>query len=497
MPELTKDKSFSIGAVSTVHDDYTKKKNEWARVRDCLDGEEVIKNKKETYLPRPSGMTGDYADAYNSYIERAHFPLVTAYALSGALGIVITKLPDFNVPKKLEYILTTATKDGRSLNQLFMDMVIEVFQTGRCPLLVDVVASKNEFRFVDYKAEELINWKTSIVAEEKNLFLGVLRESLPDSDDIFSHETKDAYRVLSLDENGKYITALYEADGLKILDTDVIPVLRGKSLDKIPLFLAGSINNSFDVQPIPLISVANCSVQIYRKEADLANSEYLSCNPTLCIVGATNDENMPNVVGSSVMIVLPNEQARIFYTQTDTAALSHVKDHIKDLYEEAIRHGVAILDARKGVEAAEALRIRQSTQSASIYSIFLAAMNAIKKGLGAMCDWGGYNKDEIVIDAPSSLTQGIPDAAILKQVVEGYSTGVIPLEVIHRYLVYAGLLDQTVGYEDYLIMLKENPININKGEDDLSLEDEDGNLIGTKKVNDNNKGEPSTDDLVE
>jgi len=471
----------SLGVVDTVHPDYIKVKPSWDRVRDCMDGEDVVKSKRETYLPRPSGMSGEYASAYDGYIERAHFPLVTSYALSGALGIVITKLPEFNVPKQLEYILKNATKDGRSLNQLFLDMIIEVFQTGRCPLLVDVVSSKNEFRFVDYKAEEFINWKTPIVNEEKNLTLGVLKESQPDSDDIFSHDTKEVYRVLRLDEDGKYITAVYDSDGMELVDSKVTPVLMGKSIDEIPLFLSGSINNSFDMQPIPLVSVANCSVQIYRKEADLANSEYLSCNPTLCIVGASNDDNLPNVVGSSVMIVLPNEQARIFYTETDTAALTHVKNHITDLYEEAIRHGVAVLDARKGVEAAESLRIRQSTQSASIYSVFLSAMSAIKQGLEAMCVWGGYNKDEVILDAPSSLTQGIPDSTILKQIIEGYTTGVVPLEAIHRYLVYSGLLDQTVGYDDYVVMLENSPINIESEEDDLSLVDEDGNLIGGKK----------------
>ena len=456
--------NVQTGSVDTEHADYVKFKAAWSKVRDCMDGEDVVKAKGETYLPRPSGMTGDYADAYPPYVERAHFPLITSYALQGALGIVITKLPEFNVPKKLEYILKTATKDGRSLQQLFLDMIIEIFQTGRSPVLVDIVSVKNEFRFVQYKAEEFINWKTSLVEDERSLSLGVLKETKPADDDLFSHETEDVYRVLHLDENGNYYTKLYGEEG-ELEGTKVVPQFRGKPIDEIPLYNAGSINNSFDMQPIPLISVANCSVQIYRKEADLANSEYLSCNPTLCIVGATNDKDLPNVVGSSVMIVLPNEAARIFYTQTDTAALSHVKEHISDLYDEAIRHGVAILDARKGVEAAESLRIRQSTQSASIYSVYLAAMNAIKQGLTAMCKWGGYNDEDVILDAPSSLTQGIPDSSVLKEIVEGYGKEVIPLPVVHRYLVYSGLLDQTIGFEDYLLLLAQNK----------PPQDEDGN----------------------
>jgi hypothetical protein len=231
----------------------------------------------------------------------------------------------------------------------------------------------------------------------------------------------------------------------------------GATLDEIPLVVAGSINNSIDIQPIPLIPVANCSIQIYRKEADLANSEFLSCNPTLVITGAQSDGNLPNVVGSSVMIVLPNEQSRVFYTTTDTAALTHVKDHISDLYEEAIRHGVAILDSRKGVEAAEALRIRQATQSASVYSIYLSAMNALLECIQIMAKWASLDKSLVTADAPSSLSFGIPDSNVLEKLMEGFrSSGVIPLPVIHRYLVTSGLLEATIGYEDYVKLLEEN-----------------------------------------
>jgi len=444
----------SKSAVNTKHPDYDVYALSWARVRDCLNGEDTVKRKTTDYLPRPAGMDGKYKAAYDAYIERAHFPLITAYALSGALGVITTKLPEFNVPDKLSYILKEATKDGRSIQQLFLDCMIEVFQTGRVPLLVDVIDEKNEFRFVQYTAESFINWKTSQLKSEQSLILATLAESLPATEDLFSHDTLEVFRVLSLDADGNYSSSVY---GAKTEYTDMFrtPTFMGKYYPEVPLIVAGSINNSYDLQPIPLISVANCSIQIYRKEADLANSEFLSCNPTLVLTGASNDDNLPNVVGSSVMIVIPNEASRVFYTRTDTFALTHVKAHIESLYEEAIRHGVAILDARKGVEAAEALRIRQATQSASIYSIYLAVLNAIKQGLVIMCKWAGYNEEEVILDAPSSLTYGIPDPAVLKQIVEGFAMNVVPLNVIHRYLVSSGLIDQTISYTEYLEMLFE------------------------------------------
>lgn len=433
---------------SATHPDYNRSVKDWQRIRDCIAGESVIKSKQETYLPRPPGMSGIYQEAYKPYIERAHFPQICSYALQGALGVIITKLPEFNVPYQIKYLIEQATKDGNSLQQLFLDCIIEVLQTGRCIIAVDVTDT-HEFKLVKYAAEALTNWKESTVQSKKSMILAVLKEAVAASGDILSHDTEDVYLISYLDEAGNYSIKAFSGNQ-EIKEFSKTPNLHGKKLKQIPLFVAGSINNSLEPQPIPLLSVANCSIQIYRKEADLANSEYLSCNPTLCLVGADNTGDIPNVVGSSVMIVLPDPAARIFYTVTDTAALNHVKEHISDLYEEAIRHGVAILDTRKGVEAAEALRIRQATQSASIYSVYLSVLNAIKSALLLICDWGGYNKKEVVIDAPSALTYGIPDSAVIREVITGFGNGVIPISVVHRYLVGSGLLDQKVSLEEYI-----------------------------------------------
>lgn len=449
----TKDKERPIDAANK-HPDYQIRYPEWVKIRDCMKGEKAIKDKKEAYLPRPAGMSGEYASAYDAYIERAHFPLIVPYALSGALGVIITKLPEFNLPPQLKYLEDHATIDGRSLPQLFMDIIIEIFQTGRVPLTVDITPN-NQFRFVQYKAENFINWKASVRDASKSLTLAVFSEREDNGENIFSHEVDSRYKVMLL-KNGKYSVKTFDSENIES-ESYVVPEFMGNTLDELPVVVAGSINNSIDIQPIPLVSVANCSIQIYRKEADLANSEFLSCNPTLVIVGADSSEDVPNVVGSSVMMVLTNDQARVFYTETDTAALQHVKEHIKDLYEEAIRHGVAILDARKGVEAAEALRIRQATQSASIYSVYLSAMTAILAGLKIMCKWYGISDKAVDADAPSSLSFGVPDASLIKELVAGFAdSGVIPLTVVHKYLVASGLLDQTIGYEEYLKLLEEN-----------------------------------------
>lgn len=440
---------------STKHPDYNRYEADWQKIRDAVAGESVIKKAAEKYLPRPAGMSDEYADAYDDYRERAHFPLIASYALQGTLGVIITKLPEFNVPDELEYILKNATKDGLSLEQLFLDVVIDILQTGRVPLIVDIDEEKSEFRLVRYKAEDFINWKTEVKNSEKNLKLATFTESTEDSSDPFSHETTEVYRVLSIDKENNYNVKMYDINK-ELPEFRVTPLYKGEPIDEIPVFLAGSLNNGYDVQPIPLLAVANCSVQIYRKEADLSNAEFLSCNPTLCATGVTNDEELPNVVGSSVLVSLSDPQARLFYTITDVAALTHVHKHIEALYEEAIRHGVSLLESRKGVEAAEALKIRQSVQSSTIYSIYLSAVVAITDALKLMCKWQGLDPEKVTVDKPASLTQDIPDSSLVKEIVAGYMGAVLPLQVVHRYLVNSGLIDQTTSFKDYVAQLNEN-----------------------------------------
>lgn len=465
---------------STTHPDYDEVYPEWQKVRDCVKGEARIKSKEEEYLPRPAGMAGEFKDAYDTYLERAHFPLICSYALQGALGIIVTKLPDFNVPKKMEYLLENATKDGVSLPQLFLDTIIEVFKTGRCPLMVDIVPEDRgkEFKFVRYPAESLINWKSETVGTEKNLILSVFSENAPETDDIFSHDAITIYRVLYIDENGNYSQRVFEED-VERIELAKVPGFMGKTSKEVPVFIAGSINSSYDVQPIPLISVANCSIQIYRKEADLSNSEYLSCNPTLVITGVSDEDDLPNVVGSSVLVALPDPASRAFYTITDTKALAQIKIHIDDMYEEAIRHGVSILESRKGVESAEALRIRQATQSASVYSIYLAALEAVVDGLKYIARMWGLDESEVVADAPSSLTYGIPDSSLVSNLVEGFAANVIPLRVVHKYLVTSGLIEQGISFDEYEEMLKS---------------DQDIKLKSTNEDTGENLGDSSTEE---
>ena len=158
-------------------------------------------------------------------------------------------------------------------------------------------------------------------------------------------------------------------DTNNIFNNAIQPSYKGKFLDYIPVVPYGSLNSRFNVDPGPLYSVASTALQIYMRNADLSQSEFMSCNPTLIFSGVDPGET-PQALGSTVSICLSDHQASANYTKTDTSALAHVLGHIGDLYEQAIYYGAQLLDSsKKAAESAETTRMKASSSSATLSSI--------------------------------------------------------------------------------------------------------------------------------
>ncbi len=69
-------------SVHTQHTSYIRYLPKWQLMRDCNAGSDMVKSKKDLYLPCPSGMHGE-AGRYNSYVERAEFPSLVSEAIVG------------------------------------------------------------------------------------------------------------------------------------------------------------------------------------------------------------------------------------------------------------------------------------------------------------------------------------------------------------------------------------------------------------------------------
>lgn len=479
------------------HEDYEKNRYGWRQSRDCVSGSDEIKRGNEIYLPIPSGMlfndspaslgdnnsnktrgTGDFSKtslpwwhdnpAYRAYLQRAKFPEISSNTLRGLTGISTKQEPMFKLAHNVSYLEENATPEGLSLIELYEFVVSEIFQTGKISLVVDV-KENGEFFIAPYSAESNINWKIENYDGEKVQTNGTFVEKNGNDDENCS------YLVYSFDEAGLATYQKFKGDQE---DKEKTPIMRqGKTLKRLPIVNIGSINNSPKPDPIPLKGVNEISISIYQKDADLSQAQFLTCNPTLFLFGIQPNE-VPKVVGSSVVIGVSNPNAHAEYPSTDTSALDHVEQTKKNLFEEAIYYGASLVGpSKKGVESADSLALREAASGASLITVVRQAYKGIQRALDIIEELGG-GKSEFVgaTDfAEHSLTpQG------LNALVSSWVQGAISHDTVLNNFREANIIsNQTTNEEE------KNKIKIE--EEDKTIVDEEGDEEKDKTEKENVK----------
>lgn len=395
-----------------ANDSYNKKRFSWRQSRDCTDGSDEIKRANDVYLPIPSGFlmndssydiqgsgnnkSGDYSKMYlpwwhqnpmyRSYLQRAKFPEISANTLRGLVGIATKQEPQIKLASGISYLKNNATPDGLSLAELYEFVISEILQTGKISLVVDV-KENGEFYISPYNAESNLNWKVENQGGEKVQTIGTFVEK--DLED----ENKNVYFVYSFDDAG--IAVFEKFRGNESQGTAEPVARKGKILKRLPIVNLGAINKSPEPDIVPMQGINEISISIYRKDADLSQAQFLTCNPTLFIFGVQQNE-LPKVIGSSVAVGISNPNGRAEYPSTDTSALDHVENAKRNLFDEAIYYGASLLGtSKKGVESADSLALREAANGASLIGVVRQAYKGIQGALDIIESLGG-GKSEFV-----------------------------------------------------------------------------------------------------
>lgn len=465
--------------IETKHPQWESSIYAWQKSRDAMGGEKIIKSKNTKYLDIPAGMAdvkeapshggggtetlnigqnknlaGDDRQydptwhpnpAYRAYLRRAKFPDLPAFTVRGLVGLAMKKEFDLEIPKSLEYLEDDFTKDGKTLDEFYKFAIGEVLQTGRLPCIIDI-GKDGKMRVVSYSAESNINWK----ADEFYIF----QECFADNDDLFSHDSETVYRAFFIDHmTGIYMSALIEEGATDFVIPDVIPNHMGKTFKKIPIVIIGATNNDDDVDQIPIEGIVDCSIQIYRKTADLSNAQYMSCNPTLVGIGVS-DEDKPKALGSTVAWMIGNSEAKAEYLKTDTSALTHIKADINDLFEEAANYGAQLLGSpKRGAESAESIRLQQGAGGATLASVIDTVSQGIESLIGLMAEWSGA-AGEISFKGSKEFTDMTLSAPESKELRESWMSGGLSHETYLYNMKRAGVIPEERSVEDELELIE-------------------------------------------
>lgn len=440
-------------AIDDEHPEYTERKIQWEKLRDCAAGQEAIHAKGKQYLPRLSGQTND---EYRSYVMRSEFYGATGRTIDGLSGMVFRKSPQYEVPAGFEPYLDDVTLDGTNLLGFAEQVIDDGITVGRCGILVDhpVIAAGTTVAQAEasnirpflkmYTAEQIFNWKTEGLNNQQVVTQVRLWEweEVPGNDE-FEAECRRQIRVLDLNEVGQYRQRVFVK--MKIpggiekwiqIGPDIIPLKKGAPLTEVPFFFVGVKNGQAKTEKPPLIDLANINLSHYLSTADIEHGAHFTALPTAVITGhqeADEERAEEYRIGAATAWVFPNHETKVEYLEFKGQGLEALEKRLAKKEEYMAFLGARMLAPdKKGVESSETAQIHRMGEISVLSSLAASASESIKRALMFMADWSGFDPTNITFYLNSdfiTIQMDAPKLLALLQLWQG------------RGIAFADLLD--------------------------------------------------------
>lgn len=423
--------------VDSKHREYSAQELNWKQCRDCIDGEEAVKKQGPAYLPALAG--GDYT----AYKQRALFFGATSRTVQGLQGAVFRKDYTLEYPESKRVLLDDITEEASNVDVLLRNTVREVLEVGRTGFLVDVSTDDDgveSYAYVaQYKAENILNWRSERINGSMTLVMVALLESYdnPNADghDKYNPKEEKQVRMLllvprsSTTDDSKAEGMVYKQDVYRKNDRDnwelmselsVVPENKGIPLDYIPFMFVNSDNDEPNVNKPPLLDMVNVNLSHYRTSADLEHGAHFTALPTAVLTGF--DPKNTYSIGSGRAWVTSNHQASAKYLEYTGQGLGALRDLKKDKEQMMAVLGARFLEESKRVgEAAETLRIRASADAGTLESMVGTIDEALTTVLQWHATWsqvteGGVKKIKLTLnkDFVSARLQAPEIVALMK-----------------------------------------------------------------------------------
>lgn len=471
------------------HPEYVKWAPIWRKCRDVLSGEEAVKAAGELYLPRMTVMTDMDYDGYKS---RALFYGASHRTLQGLMGALLRKEPIIHVsmwnkyPKtsqddirakqeetlrlKLDDILRNITQTGTDLQAFTRDLVAEILAVGRVGLLTDMppstLASQNPVPYFRlYRAENIINWREMMIGGIPVLDQVILQEVVETpSPTGFGSDWVVQYRELALDEQGEYIQNVYVIDApatdkdepvvRQIVDT-IKPTYLGKPLKEIPFFFISPSHMRPEIDRPPLLDLFNVNLSHYRSSADLEHGRHFTALPTPVVSGVEDeDENGKPTelrIGSGTAWLLPQGgQARML--EFNGQGLKHLENALKDKEAQMVNLGGRMMEQdKRASETAEALRLRQAGDIASLNVLADTVGAALTRAVRILSWWAGFTPsttdDTLLVNLNKDFFESRLAPGQISALVAAWQAGAFTFRDLFENLVRGEIIDAQRDYD--------------------------------------------------
>lgn len=464
--------------VDFIRDEVKRMALTWQLMRDSMAGQPAIKERGIDYLPMPNADDSSEPNQkrYAALKTRAMYYPVTQRTAKGFVGQIFQKNPVFTFPTEMKTMHTNADGAGNTALQFSKALAFEILTTGRAGILADFPDTGGREitkRDVDtgrihptlkmYVAEDVINWRVTVIGAVKVLTMVVLREGHTVADGDFGFSTATKYRVLkfanvSTDPAQPVLGVVAElwsqAAGATVFTVEKTALLKdvaGRPLETLPFWFVGAEDNEPSPNQPPLLGLAYINIGHYRNSADVEQSAYLVGSPTLVVSGMNKEwlrDELKGAVrlGSATGLPLPPAcTAELLQCEPNSLA----RELMKDKEQQMVALGAQLVEQKEvqqtATESSQKESGKLSVLSTIVHNINAALANGLK-----MCASFIVNREltegenpELVAELSTDFSVARMSSADRAQLIAEWQGGAITFEEMRTGLKAAG-----IAYED-------------------------------------------------
>lgn len=431
-----------------AHPQYFHYLPDYQKIRDCFNGERAIKAQNVNYLPK---LKAQSEEDYLNYLLRALFFPVTGKTVTTMVGLATVKPPKIVSDDSMASYFQDS-ESGKQFTEFYVTTFQEVVLMGRYGVLIDAPAqSAGQPILCPYIAENIVNWD---VDDYGVVTMLLLRESVHEREPgQFKTENIIRYRHCYLDAAGIYTVEVLDED-LKVTTPPVQPSFSGQTINFIPWVTFGSSGSHMGVDKPPMLDIATINISHYLTSADLEWGRHIVGLPTPVISGV--DAGTKLSIGGTAAWVLPVVEAKAYYLEFQGLGLKSLEVAMTDKISLMSSMSARLVDnSTRGSEAAETVRLRYMSESASLIHI----IGSIETGCMLM-----YNMLAKLLRAgPVTIqfSKEILGVGVtfrdLKILFEAYLTGSISKETLVYNLRRLDAIDPNRTDEEEMSAIKEPP----------------------------------------
>jgi len=304
----------------------------WDLWTDVLAGQDKIKAKKHTYLPKEPG---ELDEDYDRRLAQSLFFEDARDCQINLGGMVFRKSPSLrdDVPELLRQFAENIDNAGTHINVFLQRLFEDAFyghsfividrppQSPDVRTAADEIASGARSYWCMRQAKDAVNFRPLVINGKTGIGQISFKECTKEPDGRFGEQEVVRYRVYLLDDQGDARWELWRETGeidpitgnkkMVLESGDLIRTKRGAPLKRLPIAVHYGEREGFLESRPPLKGIADIVIAFYQKYSDLSHLQHYTCVPTLVVTGI-NDDTATFKLGGNQALILPSGATAAF-----------------------------------------------------------------------------------------------------------------------------------------------------------------------------------------